>query len=88
MSWDDFLAGRTHNDFEPVACRRYPEVAKVLAWAAQFGRPQMSGSGASVFVAFASPVEAERARATVPPAWRAFVARGLNRSPLYAAAMA
>ena len=88
VSWDDFLAGRTHNDFEPVARRRHPEVANALAWAAQFGRPQMSGSGASVFVAFASPAEAKRAAAAVPPAWRAFVARGLNRSPLHAAAMA
>lgn len=88
ITWDDFAAGRAHNDFRTPVCRRYPQVASALAWAAQFGRARLSGSGASVFVACASQAQAERARAAVPPAWRGFAARGLNRSPLHAAAMA
>jgi 4-diphosphocytidyl-2-C-methyl-D-erythritol kinase len=58
-------------------------VATALAFAAQFGRPRLSGSGASVFVDFPSHADAERARGAVPPAFRAFVAKGLNRSPLF-----
>jgi len=84
VSWDDFAAGRTHNDFEPVVRKRYPPVAEALDWAGRHGRARLSGSGASVFVDFAGRDAAEHARLAVPPGWRAFVARGLNRSPLRA----
>jgi 4-diphosphocytidyl-2-C-methyl-D-erythritol kinase len=80
--WAEFLVGRTHNDFEPVARRRYPEVGQALDWAARYGRARLSGSGASVFVAFEQREAAEQVRTQVPTAWRSFVARGLNRSPL------
>ena len=84
VTWDDFRAGRTHNDFEGLARLRYPAVAAALDWAAGFGRARLSGSGASVFVDFGLQAEAERARAALPRGWRAFVAKGLNVSPLNA----
>jgi 4-diphosphocytidyl-2-C-methyl-D-erythritol kinase len=84
VSWADFAAGRTRNDFEPVARRRYPPVAAALDWAGRFGRARLSGSGASVFVDFPGRGAAEQALARLPPDWRGFVARGLNRSPLHA----
>ena len=82
--WGEFLLGRTRNDFEPVARRRHPEVGHALDWAARYGRARLSGSGASVFVAFEQREAAEQVRTQVPTAWRSFVARGLNRSPLRA----
>jgi 4-diphosphocytidyl-2-C-methyl-D-erythritol kinase len=82
IGWDDFVAGRVHNDFEPVVRRRYPAVAAALDWGGRVGRSRLSGSGASVFVDFASQAAAEQARGTVPAAWRAFVAKGANESPL------
>jgi len=86
--WAEFVAGRVHNDFEPVARRRHPGVAQALDWAARHGRARLSGSGASVFVAFDSSDAAERIRAQVPAGWRCFVAKGLNQSPLRARAVA
>lgn len=80
--WEDYAAGRCHNDFTAVARRRYAPVARALDWAARFGQARLSGSGASVFVDFGSREEAEQARMQVPPSWRAFVAKGCNRSPL------
>ncbi|MGH8481989.1 MAG: 4-(cytidine 5'-diphospho)-2-C-methyl-D-erythritol kinase [Nevskiaceae bacterium] len=80
--WADFLVGHTHNDFEPVARRRYPEVGQALDWAGRYGRARLSGSGASVFVAFERREAAEQVRTQVPTAWRSFVAKGVNRSPL------
>ena len=80
--WTDFLLGRTRNDFEPVARRRHPEVGQALDWAGRFGRARLSGSGASVFVDFEQREAAEQVRTQVPTAWRSFVAKGLNRSPL------
>ncbi|MGH8442565.1 MAG: 4-(cytidine 5'-diphospho)-2-C-methyl-D-erythritol kinase [Nevskiaceae bacterium] len=88
VHWADFMVGRTHNDFEAVARRRHPEVGQALDWAARYGRARLSGSGASVFVAFDTPDAAERIRTQVPAGWRSFVARGINQSPLKTLAVA
>ena len=82
IHWGDFVVGRSGNDFEPVARRRHPEVGQALDWAARYGRARLSGSGASVFVAFEQREAAEQVGTQVPTAWRWFVAKGLNRSPL------
>ena len=74
----DFLSGGSRNDCEPVTCELYPEVAQALAWLAQFGHAAMTGTGASVFVSFASEANAQAVLSKVPPRWRAFVARGVN----------
>jgi 4-diphosphocytidyl-2-C-methyl-D-erythritol kinase len=42
----------------------------------------MSGTGASVFLGFATRAEARVLQDQVPPQWRSFVAVGLNQSPL------
>lgn len=86
--WGEYLVGRTRNDFEPVVRRRHPEVAQALDWTGRFGHARLSGSGASVFVAFDRHEAAEQVRTQVPTAWRSFVARGLNRSPLKARSVA
>lgn len=82
VTWEDYVAGRCHNNFTEVARRRYPPVARALDWAARFGNARLSGSGASVFVDFGSREDAERARTQVPAPWRSVVAKGCNRSPL------
>jgi len=49
-----FLSGQGRNDLEPIALRRYPEIAEHLAWLkkscprASFS-PRMTGSGSCVF---------------------------------------
>ena len=78
----DFVAGDDRNDCLEVVRRRYPPVADALDWLAAFGRPRLTGTGACVFCALASADEAGRALASVPDRFSAFVARGLNRSPL------
>ena len=82
VHWAEFMIGNTRNDFEPVARRRYPQVAEALDWMARYGRARLSGSGASVFVDFDSQAAAEHIHTQVPSGWRSVVARGLNRSPL------
>ena len=82
VAWDDFQAGRCHNDFTAVVRRRHAPVARALDWAGRFGKARLSGSGASVFVDFGQREQAERAAGQVPAPWRSFVARGCNRSPL------
>jgi 4-diphosphocytidyl-2-C-methyl-D-erythritol kinase len=74
-----------HNDCEPVTRRLFPEVDQLLNCLAKFGDARLTGTGGCGFVAFSSRSDAESAGAEVPAKWRWFVARGVNRSPAYAA---
>jgi len=77
-----FLRAGGHNDCEPVVAGRSPEVRRALAWLAEKGDARLTGTGSSVFAAFADRAAAQAALAGLPPEWRGFVARGLDRSPL------
>ena len=72
----------SRNDCEPVVKGRYPEVADALSWLGNFAPARLTGTGSCIFASFASAIEAERVAARVPDRWRAFVARGLNASPV------
>jgi 4-diphosphocytidyl-2-C-methyl-D-erythritol kinase len=79
------LAGSsgTRNDCEPVVRARYPEVADALSWLENFAPARLTGTGSCIFASFATAIEAERVAARAPDRWRAFVARGLNVSPMH-----
>lgn len=79
-----FFAGLGANDLEPVATRLSPEIAAHLAWLrARQPQARMTGSGACVFAEFGSQDEAQAVLHELPGAMRGFVARGLQRHPLY-----
>ena len=73
----------SRNDCEPVVRALYPEVADALSWLAKFAPARLTGTGSCIFAAFGSAIEAERVAARAPDRWRAFVARGLNVSPVH-----
>ena len=78
------LPGQGANDLEPVATRRYPAIAAHLDWLRQRrGDARMTGSGACVFAEFADEQEALALHAKLPETMRGFVARGIDRHPLY-----
>ncbi|NIO42813.1 MAG: 4-(cytidine 5'-diphospho)-2-C-methyl-D-erythritol kinase [Burkholderiales bacterium] len=79
-----FSIDQGHNDLQPVACKRYPQIVRCLQWLEQFGKATMSGSGASVFSAFEDEAAARAAFKQMPAGMRGFVARGLDRHPLCA----
>ena len=76
------LASGGRNDCEPVVRQRYPEVAEAIDWLARFAPARLTGTGSCVFASFNSAAAAERVAARVPDRWRAWVVRGLARSPL------
>ena len=78
-----FSVGQGHNDLQPVACQRYPGIARCLEWLEQYGKAAMSGSGASVFCAFDEEARARAALGRLPASMKGFVAQGLDRHPLY-----
>lgn len=83
MTIAGFVSGaKTRNAFEPIVRVRYSAVAQALDWLAAYGEPRLSGSGGAVFL----PIDADLAAAIVakcPSGMRAWVARGVNRSPLH-----
>lgn len=78
-----FFKGYGQNDLEPVVCRHYPAVKNCLDWLKQFGDARMSGSGASVFLEVDNEAEAQRIYSLKPENVAGFVARGLDKHPLY-----
>ena len=80
----DFL----HNDLEAVVCQQHPAVKACLDWLNQYSKARMSGSGASVFIAQKTEVEANNILRTLPKRianTELFCAStlGLNQHPLY-----
>jgi len=78
-----FSVGQGRNDLEPVVCRRYPQVARHLEWLRRYGDARMTGSGACVFCGFETEAQAQQVLSELPADMRGFVARGLDRHPLW-----
>lgn len=79
----DFLSGAGRNDLQPVVVRKYPEVARHLDWLGRFGEARITGSGACVFLAVEDEAGARAILQELPRDMQGFVARGLDRHPLY-----
>lgn len=71
------------NDFTKVVCKHYPEVEQIMRFLQKYSQPKLSGSGGCVFTNFTKMSEARKILDIIPTGWKAFVANGCNRSPLY-----
>ncbi|MGB7481092.1 MAG: 4-(cytidine 5'-diphospho)-2-C-methyl-D-erythritol kinase, partial [Burkholderiaceae bacterium] len=74
--------GFQRNDLQAVAASRFPAVADALEWLSAHGNARMTGSGACVFCPFDNEDEATRVLRQVPPRWKAWQAKALQRHPL------
>ena len=77
-----FLKSGGRNDCLGVVRRRYPEVARAFDWLSAFGSARLTGTGACVFLACESLALGQDIASQLPPGMDAFLARGLNDSPL------
>ena len=68
--------------FEPVLRRREPAVEAAFAALSDIGTARLTGSGSGCFVEFATRAAAEQGLARLPKELRAWVAAGVERSPL------
>jgi 4-diphosphocytidyl-2-C-methyl-D-erythritol kinase len=79
-----FFPGLGANDLEVVVTRRHREVADALAWLrSHCPQARMTGSGACVFAELATEGQARALLEARPGGVDGFVARGLDRHPLY-----
>ncbi|MGR6981067.1 4-(cytidine 5'-diphospho)-2-C-methyl-D-erythritol kinase [Testudinibacter sp. P27/CKL/0425] len=70
------------NDCEKVVKDHYPEVEQWLNWLLQYAPARLTGTGACVFAEFNRRESAETVYKQLPNDVTAFVAQGMNRSPL------
>ncbi len=94
----DFLEGAGHNDFEPVLRKRFPLIDRCLNLMSTEGKPKVTGSGASLFMACQSQTAAEQIERKLKQKQADFqltdhdvkwvVTRGCNRSLLYSGDLA
>jgi 4-diphosphocytidyl-2-C-methyl-D-erythritol kinase len=82
----DFLSGSKDNDLESVVRKEYPLVEKTFQWlekySNEYSSPQMSGTGASVFLPIASKQDGEEMITEAPDFLSCFVASGVQRHPI------
>jgi len=79
----DFASGTVlGNAFEPVLRRQEPAIEATFQALSGIGRARLTGSGSGCFVEFATRTAAEQALAELPGQLRAWVAAGVDRSPL------
>lgn len=77
-----FLKSGGRNDCLEVVRRRYPEVARALDFLSAYGHARLTGTGACVFLVCQTMEAGRKIMRQLPPAFEAFLARGLNDSPL------
>ncbi len=77
-----FLESGGRNDCESVVRARFPAVGEALDWLGRHAPARLTGTGSCVFAKFSRAADAERVAARVPDTWRAWVARGVDTSPL------
>ncbi len=81
----DFVSGKVlGNAFEPVLRAREPIVDRLLIYLSRHGPASLTGTGGGCFVRFKSLAEARAAQQHLPSGSRAWVANGVNSSPLLA----
>jgi 4-diphosphocytidyl-2-C-methyl-D-erythritol kinase len=73
----------TQNDCEKLVCNLQPEVASLLNRLLHYAPSRMTGTGASVFATFATFEEANEVLQLMPNDVSAFVAKGVDVSPLH-----
>ena len=82
----DFVSGSVlGNAFEPVLRRRSEAVEALLQRLSQLGPAALTGTGGGCFARFGARADAEAALAQLPPGSRAWVAEGVDVSPLHRA---
>ena len=79
----DISANLLKNDCQALVEEMFIEVGEVVRWLKNHAEPLLTGTGSSVFCSFNDRQQAEKILGKVPPKWAAFVAEGINHSPVH-----
>ena len=78
IPFNNYAFEKTHNDFEDLVCRLYPDIAEARTWLNQFGPARLTGSGACLFLAVENKMVGEKIKAQLPKAWNMMVCESLG----------
>ena len=79
-----FLEQGGQNACQALVRRLYPQVDEALNWFEKYGYPaKLTGTGGCVFTQFTTAEAAQQVLARLPKHLPGFVAKGVNKSPLY-----
>ncbi|ELR4954246.1 4-(cytidine 5'-diphospho)-2-C-methyl-D-erythritol kinase [Salmonella enterica] len=84
-SIDTLLKCEFRNDCEVIARKRFREVDAALSWLLEYAPSRLTGTGACVFAEFDTEPCARQVLEQAPEWLNAFVAKGVNLSPLHRA---
>ncbi|EGB7237244.1 4-(cytidine 5'-diphospho)-2-C-methyl-D-erythritol kinase [Salmonella enterica] len=84
-SIDTLLKCEFSNDCEVIARKRFREVDAALSWLLEYAPSRLTGTGACVFAEFDTEPYARQVLEQAPEWLNAFVAKGVNLSPLHRA---
>ncbi|EJW1312609.1 4-(cytidine 5'-diphospho)-2-C-methyl-D-erythritol kinase [Salmonella enterica] len=84
-SIDTLLKCEFSNDCEVIARKRFREVDAALSWLLEYAPTRLTGTGACVFAEFDTEPCARQVLEQAPEWLNAFVAKGVNLSPLHRA---
>lgn len=84
ITMPQFTGGDHQNDCLLVVCQRYPPVKEALQELAEFSEARLTGTGSCVFAQFDSYDAAAEAYHKLKNKWVAYLAKGVNESPLFA----
>ena len=79
----DFTEGQINNDCTAVVSKLYPPVEQALSKLGQFGQSRLTGTGACVFAQYSDKNEAMAVCNSLAEVGEVYLAKGLNRSPVY-----
>ncbi|ECV3318051.1 4-(cytidine 5'-diphospho)-2-C-methyl-D-erythritol kinase [Salmonella enterica subsp. enterica serovar Kentucky] len=82
-SIDTLLKCEFSNDCEVIARKRFREVDAALSWLLEYAPSRLTGTGACVFAEFDTESYARQVLEQAPEWLNAFVAKGVNLSPLH-----
>ncbi|ECQ2043410.1 4-(cytidine 5'-diphospho)-2-C-methyl-D-erythritol kinase [Salmonella enterica] len=82
-SIDTLLKCEFSNDCEVIARKRFREVDAALSWLLEYAPSRLTGTGACVFAEFDTESCARKVLEQAPEWLNAFVAKGVNLSPLH-----
>ncbi|HGL6326980.1 TPA: 4-(cytidine 5'-diphospho)-2-C-methyl-D-erythritol kinase [Citrobacter amalonaticus] len=84
-SIETLLKCEFRNDCEVIARKRFREVDAALSWLLEYAPSRLTGTGACVFAEFDTESRARQVLEQAPEWLNAFVAKGVNLSPLHRA---
>ena len=71
------------NVFEDIVRKKHPEIDQAIKWLSQFSVTRLTGTGSCLFAAFDEEKHARQVLGKLPEQWQGFVAKGVNKSPLF-----